>query len=81
MLTLRTTFIFCIAILLSGCSQNPGKLPDHTQAYYRQATSEIVACLLPSQVRMLGSRFTYLSPRRPVKISQTDCIMRGGQRI
>ena len=38
-----------------------------------------VDCLLPGQVRKLGSRFTSLTPRRLVRTSPTDCEIRGGE--
>jgi hypothetical protein len=39
----------------------------------------IVDCLLPAQVRKLGSQFVYQGPRRPVKTSARDCEIRGGE--
>ena len=41
----------------------------------------IVDCLLPGQVRRLGTRLTYLSPRRPVKTSASICEIRGGEYV
>jgi hypothetical protein len=37
-----------------------------------------VECLLPSQIRKLGSQFVYLAPRRTVITSPHDCEVRGG---
>lgn len=39
----------------------------------------IVDCLLPGQVRKLGSAMTYLTPRRPIKTTAVDCEIRGGE--
>jgi len=39
---------------------------------------EIVECLLPGQVRSLGTS-TYLSQRRPVRTTTADCRIRGGE--
>jgi len=39
----------------------------------------IVDCLLPAQVRQLGTSLTYLAPRRPIKTSASDCAIRGGE--
>lgn len=39
----------------------------------------LVDCLLPGQIRQLGSRMTYLAPRRSVKTTKTDCGIRGGE--
>lgn len=41
----------------------------------------IVDCLLPGQIRKLGSQLTYLTPRRPVKTSASDCEIRGGEYV
>jgi hypothetical protein len=41
----------------------------------------IVDCLLPSQVRRLGSRLTFLAPRRAEKSSARDCEIRGGEYV
>jgi hypothetical protein len=41
----------------------------------------VVDCLLPGQVRRIGTRVTYLTPRRPVKIAAGDCEVRGGEYV
>ena len=41
----------------------------------------IVDCLLPGQVRRLGSRATFMSARRPVRTTQADCEIRGGEYV
>ncbi|MEZ5559557.1 MAG: caspase family protein [Pseudomonadales bacterium] len=41
----------------------------------------IVDCLLPGQVRQLGTRMTYVSVRRGVKTSARDCAVRGGEYV
>jgi len=38
----------------------------------------VVDCLLPGQVRRLGNS-TYMTPRRPVRTTVTDCSIRGGE--
>ena len=40
-----------------------------------------VDCLLPGQVRQLGTRMTYLTPGRAVKTSAADCEIRGGEYV
>lgn len=45
-----------------------------------RADLEIVDCLLPGQVRMLGST-TYLSARRPIRTNAADCRIRGGEYV
>jgi hypothetical protein len=39
----------------------------------------LVDCLLPGQIRQLGTTMTYLSPRRRVKTTKSDCGIRGGE--
>jgi hypothetical protein len=41
----------------------------------------IVDCLLPGQVRKLGGQMTFLTARRPVKASASECEIRGGEYI
>jgi uncharacterized protein len=41
---------------------------------------EVVDCLLPGQVRALGSN-TYLTQRRPVKTTANDCRIKGGEYV
>ena len=38
----------------------------------------VVDCLLPGQLRRLGNR-TYMTPRRPVRTTASDCAIRGGE--
>ncbi len=39
----------------------------------------IVDCLLPGQVRRLGANSSFMSARRPVRTTQADCEIRGGE--
>lgn len=41
----------------------------------------LVDCLLPGQIRRLGTSMTYLTPRRSVKATQQDCAIRGGEYV
>jgi hypothetical protein len=40
-----------------------------------------VDCLLPSQIRSLGTSLTYLAPRRAIKTTALDCEIRGGEYV
>jgi hypothetical protein len=40
-----------------------------------------VDCLLPSQIRSLGTSMTYLAPRRATKTTALDCEIRGGEYV
>jgi len=39
----------------------------------------VVDCLLPGQVRKLGTMSTFMTPRRPIKTTARDCEIRGGE--
>lgn len=41
----------------------------------------IIDCLLPGQVKKLGTYTTYLTARRPIKTTATDCEIRGGEYV
>ena len=67
-----------IALLIIGVG-----LPDRApRAAVRNAEDlMIVDCLLPGQIRSLGSMTTYLTARRPIRTSQGDCQIRGGEYV
>ncbi len=81
--------IACFALLLAGilsaCSHNTNKNDVNAELPAANATSAndfiIVDCLLPGQVKKLGSKFTFLAPRRPIKTSGADCAIRGGEYV
>ena len=41
----------------------------------------IVDCLLPGQIRSLGRQATFMGARRPIRTSQADCQIRGGEYV
>jgi hypothetical protein len=41
----------------------------------------IVDCLLPGQVRKLGQSSVFMSARRPVRTTQSECEIRGGEYV
>jgi hypothetical protein len=49
-----------------------------TEGMVARGDLEIVECLLPGQVRSLGTS-TYLSQRKPVRTTTADCRIRGGE--
>ena len=48
---------------------------NHAEAF------EVVDCLLPGQVRRLGVQMIYMTPRRPVRATAEDCVIRGGEYV
>lgn len=80
----------CVIVMLaaifgiSACSSTPqseakSKVPAGAGAP-SAADLYIVDCLLPGQVRQLGSG-TYLTPRRPALTTAADCRIRGGEYV
>ena len=41
----------------------------------------VVDCLLPGQIRKLGTSHTFISPRQPVRTTAIDCGIRGGEYV
>ncbi len=58
-----------------------GNAPASEAAEYRAEQFLVVDCLLPGQVRTLGTRTTYLSARRPARLPARDCEIRGGEYV
>jgi len=66
----------CVLAIVVGWPAQPA------QAAVRNAEDlMVVDCLLPGQIRKLGRQATYLSARRPVRTTQADCEIRGGEYV
>ena len=79
--------ILCALLMaaLSACASEPPPVdsvsavtgavnaPGSPDAY------EVVDCLLPGQIRQLGTKTTYVTERRPVRTTKEDCVIRGGE--
>lgn len=76
----KTTLVLALAsFLILGCS-NDIKTIDLTSIEGADIEQLfIVDCLLPSTVRQLGTRLTYLGARRVIKTSGSECAIRGGE--
>jgi len=78
----------CLALV--GCASTAGS-PDEVLAGAGLSGQDaildsiqdyvLVDCLLPGQIRRLGTSMTYLSPRRAIKTTQKDCGIRGGEYV
>jgi len=58
--------------------------PDPARATLQTRNPEdllIVDCLLPGQMRKLGKSATFMGARRPVRTTQADCEVRGGEYV
>ena len=73
-------------LLLAGCQPETAGAPGATAPAGQLAAAEpdnlvIVECLLPGRVRQMGTRLTYLEPRRPTRTDRRDCAIRGGEYV
>ncbi|HEY5604456.1 MAG TPA: caspase family protein [Gammaproteobacteria bacterium] len=85
-----TPVLLClIAIAILACQSQPLS-KDRSQGAGNNSSADnnknadkllIVDCLLPGQVRKLGTSMTYLTPRHPVRTSALDCEIRGGEYV
>lgn len=76
---------FCLTLSI-GCQTSPDSDLNDSKAsegFSPQETDKlfVVDCLLPPQIRKLGSQMTYLSTRRPIKTTAADCEIRGGEYV
>lgn len=65
--------------LLAGCATS--QAPEIPEEARNADDLLIIDCLLPGQVRRLGSLSTYLTARRPIKTTASDCEIRGGEYV
>jgi len=77
-------FIVTLAITFSACTSDPSadSPPAVRNAINRSGNPdayEVVDCLLPGQIRQLGTMTTYVTERRPVRTTKEDCAIRGGE--
>ncbi len=80
----RTLVVAVSAVLLAACAPNVSKedMAKATEGYIEDTNKLfVVDCLLPGQVRKLGTQMTYLSARRPIRTTAADCEVRGGEYV
>src|SRR5262244_4388002 len=78
--------VFPIAVgifLIAGCASENGGQPEAGKRQDPTKSDDflVVDCLLPGQIRRLGTQMTYLSARQAVKTSARDCEIRGGEYV
>lgn len=76
----------CVIALLVGCQSGGGSVGSLEHASIPTGSIHaddllVVDCLLPGQVHKLGRSQTYLTPRRPLKTSASECEIRGGEYV
>ena len=71
-----------VATLVSACASAPSQQEASraTQGMVQRQDLEIVDCLLPGQARQLGAA-SYLTQRRPIRTTTSDCRIRGGEYV
>ena len=81
----RSARIALLALVAFGCAPTP---PPATSPQARQTSPSgsadaflVVDCLLPGQIRQLGSQITFVGPRRAEKTTARDCEIRGGEYV
>lgn len=69
------------ASLVTSCTQT-GTISEGsaTEGYREVQDLYVVDCLLPGQIRRLGTT-SYMSDRRPIRTTAADCRIRGGEYI
>ena len=68
---------------LLGCASDPGAGFVGLEMKDPRAADpfDVVDCLLPGQIRQLGSQVTYVTERRPIRTTAEDCAIRGGEYV
>ncbi|MBA53790.1 MAG: hypothetical protein CMK89_04985 [Pseudomonadales bacterium] len=81
-LTARGVCIGFFSVILAACASSPSQVPTGAATETKNADDLlIIDCLLPGQVKKLGSQTTFLTARRPIKTTATDCEIRGGEYV
>jgi hypothetical protein len=71
-------------LLIAACAPEPSRKDKAgaIEGYVEDVNKLfVVDCLLPGQLRKLGSQVTYLTARRPVRTTAADCELRGGEYV
>src|SRR3954462_12601423 len=66
-----------VALVVASAATESDKAAA-TKGMVKRSDLEIVDCLLPGQVRQLGNS-SFLSQRRPVRATASECSIRGGE--
>ncbi len=70
-------------LLVLGCAVGQEVSPAHLNLKDPKSADpfDVIDCLLPGQIRQLGTRVTYLTERRPIRTTAEDCAIRGGEYV
>lgn len=73
-----SVFAFSVALALGSGMPAPAV---HAATVRNAEDLLIVDCLLPGQIRRLGNQAMFMSARRPIRTTQADCQIRGGEYV
>ncbi|MBL1260893.1 MAG: caspase family protein [Thiotrichaceae bacterium] len=74
--------ILLMSALMLGCAAVPEHSPIAPEVRQGAADKLLpVDCLLPAELRQLGSGMSYFSPRRAIKATAVECEIRGGEYV
>jgi hypothetical protein len=72
--------VFAFSVALALGSGMPAQVV-HAATVRNAEDLLIVDCLLPGQIRRLGTQAMFMSARRPIRTTQADCQIRGGEYV
>ena len=79
----RVAVLCCAVFICAGCVSDGGF--DQAQLTLKDPRGadpfDVVNCLLPGQIRQLGTQVTYVTARQPVRTTAEDCAIRGGEYV
>ena len=80
--TLGLSTVLTALLGISACTTQTLQ-PETATAYTGRDSDSllIVDCLLPGQIHRLGRNITFITPRRPTKVSASECEIRGGEYV
>ncbi len=79
----QVSMLCCAIYFGAGCVSDGGLDQAHLKLKDPRSTDpfEVVDCLLPGQIRQLGTQVTYVTARQPVRTTAEDCAIRGGEYV
>ncbi|HET7777994.1 MAG TPA: caspase family protein [Rudaea sp.] len=78
---LQTLKVLAVAAVVFGAGVATAPQTATASAERNPEDLLIVDCLLPGQVRKLGANSSFMSARRPVRTTQAECEIRGGEYV
>lgn len=71
----------CVALMIGACASKDITMIDTRGTEEDADKLLIVDCLLPGRIKRLGAGATFVTPRRPAKLTALDCESRGGEYV